>query len=573
MRVAKGWILAIVFTIALLALIGWRVVTHKQDAAAAAGGGAGAGGGVSKAGGGGAGGRGKKPASVKVTAAKSADIINTVQVVGNVESPQSVDISAKITGRINLLQVREGDPVKVGQVLVKIDPSDLNQQLLQQQANVAEAKSKLAQAMLTQGSNNVGVTTNIQQQQAALNSAQADYKQTLGSYAAQVHTAQSSVASNEAKLRAANVQVQNAKAVLSQQQSSLANAKTKAQRLQSLFSQGAISQQDRDDAATAVDVQTQNVGVAQGQVAAAEANVQSAQADLSSAKDQLGIVKQQGTANIAASKAKTQQAQASLQSANANKSQAPAYQANIDALKAGVAAAQAQYEASKVHLLDTTLISPIDGAVTARAADPGDLASPGKSILTVQSLDWVYVSTAVPVESSAGLREGMNAQVTFDTLPGQVFTGPITNLNPTADPQSRQFSVRIRLENPGRLLKPGMYARVGIVTSSVHAKVSVPIEAVTTGDKGSTVTVVDKDSIAHVVPVTLGATDGKFDEVKGDIKPGDQVVILSYSPVKDGQAVTMPGADGQSSGGQRGGSGTGASGTSSKGARRRNRQS
>lgn len=547
-----GWIWAIIGIAIILALIGWRVATRGNATAA-----------TSRT----AGANRRTPPSVEVIPAKAQDIVQSVNVVGNVISPQSVDLSPKITGRITLLNVREGDLVKAGQVLVKIDPSDLNQQILQQQANVAEAKSRLAQAELTQGSTNVGVYTNIQQQQAGLTSAQADYNQTLQNYNAQVQTAQSTVTSDQAKVHAAQVQVQNAQAQLAQQKSNLSNAQTKFQRLQTLFKQGAIAQQDRDDAETAVEVQQQAVNVAEGQVAAAQAAVESAQADLSSARDQLSIVKNQGTANIAAAKAKMQQAQATLKAAVSNKSQGPAYQANIDALQSAVAAAEAQYQASKVHLLDTALTSPIDGAVTARDSDPGDIASPGKTILTVQALKWVYINTSVPMEEAAGIREGMNAQISVDSLPGQVFTGPITNLNPSADPASRQFGVRIRLENPGNLLKPGMYARIAIVTSSVHASTAVPIEAVKTGSQGSTVTIVDKDSVAHVTPVTIGASDGKIDEIKSGIKPGDQVVVLSYAPVKDGQTVSLPG-----SGGGKGGGG-GAVGGSGKGGRRRRQQS
>ena len=548
MRIGKGWIWAIVFGVALLALIGWRVATRGKTAGAMA----------SDARGG-----SRRPPSVQVATAKSADIINTINVVGNIESPQTVDLSPKITGRIEFLDVREGDKVRAGQELVQIDPSDLNQQILSMAAAVSEAKAKLAQAQITQGSTNVGVLTQVQQQQAAVSSAQADYNQAQQNYSAQVQSAQANVADNTAKLNAANVQVKNAQAQLAQQQSNLKNAQTKFQRMQSLFSQGAVSQQVRDDAETAVEVQQQNVNVAQGQVAAEQSAVESAQASLGSSKDQLSIVKKQGIANIAASKAKYLQAQASLKAAIANKSQAPAYQANIDALRSGVAAAQAQYEAAKVHLQDTSLKSPINGAVTARTADPGDMATPGKSILTVQSLDWVYVNSAIPLEEAVGVREGMNAQVTVDSLPGQVFTGPISNLNPSADPQSRQFSIRVRLENPQGLLRPGMYARVGIVTESVHANTAVPIEAINKSDQGSTVTVVDKDSTAHIVSVKTGATDGKVTQILSGVKSGDQIITLSYSPVKDGSPVTLPGSGGgngsgeQGAGGQGGGKGGG----------------
>jgi RND family efflux transporter MFP subunit len=494
---------------------------------------------------------------VEVATAKSTDIVHTVQVVGNLESPQKVVISPKVTGRIEYLQAREGDPVVPGQVLVRLDPSDLRQQMLQQQAAVAEARSRLAQAQLGQGSNNVSITSQIQQQRAGLTSAQADLNQAQQNYSGQVQSAQAGVASSEAKLRSAQVQVTNAKAQLAQQQSSLANAQGKLDRMQTLFAQGAVSAQARDDAQTTLQMQQQAVNVAQGQIASAQAAVESANADLTSSKEQLGIVKRQGVATIASAKARLSQAQASLNVAAANRSQSPAYQQNIAALRASLAAAQAQYEAARVRLADTVLRSPVKGSVTSRGANPGELATPGTSLLTVEVLDRVYVNAAIPVSEAAGVLQGMMADVAVDALPGRTFTGTVTNINPSADPANRQFGILVSLANPGHILKPGMFGTVTVTTNRTRAKVAVPVEAVKTDSSGQkTIVVVDKESVAHVAPVVIGATDGKFLEIKSGVAPGDKVVVLSYMPVRDGQTVMLPGAGGKG-GGTAGGQGGG----------------
>src|SRR5437763_1796535 len=114
----------------LVALVAWRF-TVRPSTTAGPGGGPAAGGGR-RAGGG----------TVEVSPVTRRTITNTLQSVGDVESPYKVEVAPKTTGRINFLQVREGDVVKTGQVLLKIDPSDLLGAVSQAQANVAEARSR-----------------------------------------------------------------------------------------------------------------------------------------------------------------------------------------------------------------------------------------------------------------------------------------------------------------------------------------------------------------------------------------------------------------------------------------------
>ena len=87
----------------------------------------------------------------------------------------------------------------------------------------------------------------------------------------------------------------------------------------------------------------------------------------------------------------------------------------------------------------------MDGVVTARNADPGALASPGSPVLVVQTIDWLYIVTAVPLEDSAKITVGQTANVTVDALPNQTFPAKVTNINPAASVQSRQVQIRLRL--------------------------------------------------------------------------------------------------------------------------------
>jgi multidrug efflux pump subunit AcrA (membrane-fusion protein) len=124
-------------------------------------------------------------------------------------------------------------------------------------------------------------------------------------------------------------------------------------------------------------------------------------------------------------------------------------------------------------------------------------------------------------------------------------------MNPAADPASRQFKVSIKLDNADHFIRPGMYTKVSFVKERTEAKVAVPREAITRAKGKTTIAVIAADGTATIKDVVLGATNNTIFEVKQGLKPGDRVVTLSYSPIKDGQKVKLPG-DKKSESGQRG---------------------
>ena len=92
----------------------------------------------------------------------------------------------------------------------------------------------------------------------------------------------------------------------------------------------------------------------------------------------------------------------------------------------------------------------------------------------------------------------------------------MTQINAAADPVSRQFAVRITLENRDNQLKPGMFARVTLVTERITNAVVVPQEAVQTGKNGPFVVIVDEENIARHRPVVTGTSDNQGIEIRED---------------------------------------------------------
>ncbi|HXH61244.1 MAG TPA: efflux RND transporter periplasmic adaptor subunit, partial [Fimbriimonadaceae bacterium] len=153
---------------------------------------------------------------------------------------------------------------------------------------------------------------------------------------------------------------------------------------------------------------------------------------------------------------------------------------------------------------------------------------------------WLFFKSSLPIETAPLVSTGQSVEVSIDGIDGSTFSGTVSNVNLVADPQSRQFSIQIRLDNPEDELRPGMFGRVSIVTKEVRAKVAVPKEAVEVSEKGSTVTVIDNDMKAEVRNVETGASDGNMVEVTSGVEPGEKVVTLSFQKLRDGQTVALP---------------------------------
>ncbi|MHB9134271.1 MAG: efflux RND transporter periplasmic adaptor subunit [Armatimonadota bacterium] len=529
----KLWFVLITFLLVLGALIGWRVSQVKMKKTNMAG--------QRQM-------RSGAVPSVTVAPAEVRDIVKTFNATGTVEAPLNVKLAPKITGRIEYLQVREGDRVRKGQVLVRLDTNTVEANVQQQKANLAAAQYRLAQAQISQTPTDIAIVTQIRQQEAAVASARADYAQVQENIKAQYAAAMAGVSDVQGKIDGANAAMANAKAVINSAQANLDNANTKYNRVLDLYKQGFIAAQDVDDAKATLSVQQANVEVAKGQLAVAQASRDSATAQKLAAEQQASIVKTKGKADVEAANARLRQAQAALESAKANTAQSPAYQQNLSALRAGVDAARAALQNAVAQRSDTVLIAPMDGFVTGRFADPGSLSSPSQPIIAVQFLHQVWVTLAVPEDVCTKIHIGQPGTVKFDTYGDKTFTGSIVQINPAADPVNRQFTVRVIMDNSRSQFKPGMFAHVSIETERVPSAIVVPQEAVKQDPEGGQYVVVVKDvkeegagarkaqvGTAERRPVVLGASDANVYAITAGVKPGEKVVTVSSFPVRDGK--------------------------------------
>jgi cobalt-zinc-cadmium efflux system membrane fusion protein len=181
--------------------------------------------------------------------------------------------------------------------------------------------------------------------------------------------------------------------------------------------------------------------------------------------------------------------------------------------------------------VETALVikSPITGNVTARTAAPGLLAQPGNSpapyVVTDLSTMWMLAN--VTESDSPAFELGQPVEVSVAAFPGRVFTGRITAIGATVDPNSRRVTIRSEIKDPQHELRQQMFATFSIRTGAPVRAPAVPLNGVVReGDGTMSVWVVDTDPHRFTRrAVTIGRQQDGYDEIVEGVKPGETVAF------------------------------------------------
>lgn len=187
---------------------------------------------------------------------------------------------------------------------------------------------------------------------------------------------------------------------------------------------------------------------------------------------------------------------------------------------------------------NTVLVSPINGMVTARNYDPGDMTG-SMPILTVAQVQPVKIVINVSESELSKIKKGMPAEVRFDTYGDELFNGTITMVSPTVDSNSRTFGVEVTVQNPDNRILPGMFGRVRL-NLGVAEHVVVPDRAVVKQPgSGNHYVYVYHDGKVSYNKVELGQRLGDAYELLSGVEPGSQVVVSGQTKLADGAAVEV----------------------------------
>lgn len=211
-------------------------------------------------------------------------------------------------------------------------------------------------------------------------------------------------------------------------------------------------------------------------------------------------------------------------------------QQSVDQLKAQLDAANSQYS----NILENTVLkSPINGVVTARNYDPGDMTGAQPVLSVGQLTPDLKIMINVSENDMSAIKAGMPVTITFDAFPGETFSGKVNRIYPTIDATTRTFETEVRLANPQERIKPGMFGRVTI-DMGAQQHVVVPDRAIVrqSGSGNKYVYVLNGNHVSFR-KVELGQRMGTDYELLDGIADGDTVVITGQTRLADGVEVQV----------------------------------
>ena len=230
--------------------------------------------------------------------------------------------------------------------------------------------------------------------------------------------------------------------------------------------------------------------------------------------------------------------------------------AAVKVAEASVTRAIAALESARIRLGYTTISVNWEGGddrrvVAARYAEEGDTVSANEPLVSIIELDPIEAVIFATERDYAELEPGQPVSLTTDAYPSRQWRGAVSRISPVFREGSRQARVEIRIANPDRALKPGMFVRVESILGKDEAATIVPVAALTER-KGKTVLfIVDEAQMTtRMVEVETGITEAGRTQVLGDVS--GRVVTLGQQLLSDGSAITIPSSsepDGEGGGG------------------------
>lgn len=443
----------------------------------------------------------KEGTPVTVAQVIRGDMEQTVDVTGDINALNKVALSAKIPGRVAQIHVREGDVVSPGMTVIVLDQEDAQSNLKQAEAGLQVALTRLSQAETTTKVTRIQTDAAIEQAKANLNAAEA-----------RLSIVKRPARSQE--LMVAENNVTSAKA-------NLDNAQANHKRHQQLLKQGAISQ-------SAFDVVNTQYLVAQAQH--------------KSAQEQLSLVKEGGRQeDILAAQAQVDSAREQLRTAKANASLILLRQEDVKQARASVAQAEAALALARQQISYTVIKSPIAGKLSSRLTEPGQVVAAGQPLAEVVNLGSLYFKGDVSETELVNIRKGQKVSVRVDAVTGHLFDAVVRDIYPSGSTASRNFPVRIDIQDTEGAVRPGMFARGKIVVGSDKNVLLVPKDAIDERRGTKMVFKVGSDSKAKRYDIEILSENRDYVELKSTmgLEEGDTLVTGGRQNLQDGTRVAV----------------------------------
>jgi HlyD family secretion protein len=358
---------------------------------------------------------------------------NAIRLSGNIELTQ-VNISFKIAGRLIERAVNEGDPVKKGMVVARLDKEQLLAQRDRAKAALDSSESLLVQQRTSIEWQDETLEAQIQQRQAEVRNADARLAELLAGSRTQ--------------------EKEQARAAVERAQTEYDRSAADWKRAQTLFKNEDISAADYDQYRT---------------------RYETADAQLKSAKEQLALVLEgPRRETIAQAQAMLGQTRGALRQAEAQRLELKRRKEEIATRLADIAARRADVQIVATQLADAEAISPIDGVVLVKAAEPGEILAAGTTVVTVGDIHHPWVRAYLSELDYGRVKLGDKVKVATDSFPGKTYEGRVSFISSEAEFTPKQiqtqeersklvYRVKIEVDNPNQELKSNMPADAEIL--------------------------------------------------------------------------------------------------------------
>jgi membrane fusion protein (multidrug efflux system) len=210
-------------------------------------------------------------------------------------------------------------------------------------------------------------------------------------------------------------------------------------------------------------------------------------------------------------------------------------------------ATEAQVGEIRATIARKTIRAPFSGVLGIRQANLGQYLAAGQAIVSLQSLNPIYVNFGVPQGETPKVALGRTLRITNDDLPGVAFSGRITALDSVVNEQTRNIQVQATLANPGGKLRPGMFVQVELPVGKSREVVPLPASAINYAPYGDSVFVVAdmQDPKGHTYRgvrqqvVKIEGSRGDQVAITSGLNPGDEVVSSGVFRLRNGAPVQV----------------------------------
>jgi len=351
---------------------------------------------------------------------------NRLVLHGNIELTE-VDMSFKMPGRLEVLKVDEGDMVKQGALLARLDETELRRSRDREQASLNAADSNLTQLL-----------TAIQFQKESI-AGDIDLKR------ADLATAESRLQELERGSRPQ--EIEQARAAVAEAETQFKLASDDWQRAQRLYKGEDISTAQYDEART---------------------KFEATRAALQRAKDSLSLTEEgPRKETIEQQRDQVTRARAALRLSEANRIDLQRREQEVAARKADIARSEAQVKILDTQLSDRILVAPMDAVVLSKSAEVGEVLAAGAPVITLGDLAHPWVRGYVPETEIGRVKLGQAAEISTDSFPGRKYSGRITFISSQAEftPKTIQtqdervklvYRIKVEVDNPNQELKDNM---------------------------------------------------------------------------------------------------------------------